>query len=521
MPGERGDQDPAGLGLPPGVDDGAVVTADVGAVPDPGLGVDGLAHRAEQAQAGEVVAGREVLPPLHEGPDGGGRGVEDVDLVLLDDLPPAVPGRRVGGALVHDRGGGVGQGAVDDVAVPGDPADVRRRPVDVLVGLDVEDEAVGGRDMGQVAPRGVEDPLGLGRRPAGVHDVQRVLGVEGLGLVRRRLAVDHLVPPHVAALVPRHVLAGAPHHQDLLHFGRSGDCFVHRRLERAGRAAAVAPVGRDDEVRITVEDAAAQRVGGEAAEDHGVRRPQAGAGQHGHHRLGDHGHVDGDLVARLHPQLDQGVGRLADRGQQVRIGDGPGVAGLALPVEGHPVAQAGVNVAVNTVDRHVEPAPHEPLGKGRIAPVQNVRPVSVPREVLGLGGPEGMGICLGLVINTWLRVGPLGQRCGRREGPCLVQEGRQPLLSNFAHLALLLPGSLRPSCPCCLPLMSTDSAGAASMARRVSCRGAVYDTSTTATTTGAGRGANGMVGMSAFLNVSFTTPAKDVYQATAAVAIPK
>ena len=49
-----------------------------------------------------------------------------------------------------------------------------------------------------------------------------------------------------------------------------------------------------------------------------------------------------------------------------------------------------------------------------------------------------MGIGLGLVINTGLRVGPLGQRCGWREGPCLVQKSRQPLLSNFAHVVLLL-----------------------------------------------------------------------------------
>ena len=49
--GQRGDHDAAGLGLPPGVDDGAAPAADVGAVPDPGLGVDGLADRTEEAQA--------------------------------------------------------------------------------------------------------------------------------------------------------------------------------------------------------------------------------------------------------------------------------------------------------------------------------------------------------------------------------------------------------------------------------------------------------------------------------------
>ena len=47
---QRRDHDRAGLGLPPGVDDRAAVAADVLVVPDPRLGVDRLADRAEQAQ---------------------------------------------------------------------------------------------------------------------------------------------------------------------------------------------------------------------------------------------------------------------------------------------------------------------------------------------------------------------------------------------------------------------------------------------------------------------------------------
>ena len=48
--GQRRDQDAAGLGLPPGVDDRAAAVADHVVVPVPGLGIDRLADRAEQAQ---------------------------------------------------------------------------------------------------------------------------------------------------------------------------------------------------------------------------------------------------------------------------------------------------------------------------------------------------------------------------------------------------------------------------------------------------------------------------------------
>ncbi len=48
-------------------------------------------------------------------------------------LPEAVEVGEVGRALVHEDGGAVLEGAVDDVAVAGDPADVGGAPVDVVV----------------------------------------------------------------------------------------------------------------------------------------------------------------------------------------------------------------------------------------------------------------------------------------------------------------------------------------------------------------------------------------------------
>src|SRR5690606_34789832 len=49
--GQRRDQDAAGLGLPPRVDDRAAAVADDAVIPLPRLGIDRLADRAEQAQA--------------------------------------------------------------------------------------------------------------------------------------------------------------------------------------------------------------------------------------------------------------------------------------------------------------------------------------------------------------------------------------------------------------------------------------------------------------------------------------
>ena len=131
----------AGLGLPPGVHNRAAFLADDFVIPHPGFGVDRLADGAEQAQGTEIVFGGPLRAPFHEGADGGRGGVEDGDAVFGDDAPEAVRLGEIGGALVHEAGGAVGQRAIDDVAVAGDPADVGGAPIDVLV-AEIEDYLV-------------------------------------------------------------------------------------------------------------------------------------------------------------------------------------------------------------------------------------------------------------------------------------------------------------------------------------------------------------------------------------------
>src|SRR5207244_9373340 len=52
--GQRSDEDHPGFGLPPRVDHRRPVAADVFAVPDPRLWVDGLADRAQKAERAQV-----------------------------------------------------------------------------------------------------------------------------------------------------------------------------------------------------------------------------------------------------------------------------------------------------------------------------------------------------------------------------------------------------------------------------------------------------------------------------------
>ena len=297
---QRGDHDPASLGLPPGIDDRATAATDVLAIPHPRLWIDRLADRAEKAEAAQIVASRKLRSPLHEGPDGRRSGVEDGDFVILDDAPPSVLSACVGRPFVHHLRHAVSERSVDDVAVAGDPADVRRGPADVGFWLDVEDQAMGGRRVRQVPTGGVKDPLGFGRRARGVHDVERMLGGKGLRFMGRCRRVDHVVPPQVATFDPADLLTRSADHQAGGHRRAEREGCVDLDLESRSDAAAEAPVRCNDHLRIGIGDAVSEGLGGEAPEDHRVWRSDPSARQHGHDGLGDHRHVDHHPVARLH-----------------------------------------------------------------------------------------------------------------------------------------------------------------------------------------------------------------------------
>ena len=253
------DHDAAGLGLPPGVDDGAATFADDAVVPLPGLGIDRFAHRAQELQALPRGA-RDVLVALrHELPDGRWRGIEDVHLVLVHDLP--TPG-RVGicrHALEHQRCRTVGQRPVDDVRVACDPADVGRAPVDVAVVV-VEDVLVRHGSVEHVPTRAVLDALRLAGGPRRIEDEQRILGrhdrrFEGIGL-----AAHEFVVPDVPSLAPGHVAASSLHGQDGMHARTVGQGGLGVLLERDGAPAAQTLVRGDQRLAVRIEDPVLERL---------------------------------------------------------------------------------------------------------------------------------------------------------------------------------------------------------------------------------------------------------------------
>ena len=141
-------------------------------VPHPCFRIDRFTDRAEKAKTGKVLRFGNLFSPLHEGPYRSGRCVKDGDGVLFNQIPPASLIREIRSSLVDQAGRSVGQWAVDDVGVTGDPATVCCAPVQVRF-LDIEDISEGAADSSQVATVCVDDSLGFAGAARGVEDEEQ------------------------------------------------------------------------------------------------------------------------------------------------------------------------------------------------------------------------------------------------------------------------------------------------------------------------------------------------------------
>ena len=100
-------------------------------------------------------------------------------------------------------------------------------------------------------------------------------------------------------------------------------------------------------------------------------RADARAGLHGHHRLGNHGQVDGDAVPFLTPRF---VSRLAARtGVQLAVADATRVVRIVALEDDRGLVTARGEVAVQAIGRDVQLAVVEPADV-RVGGVGSSRP---------------------------------------------------------------------------------------------------------------------------------------------------
>ncbi len=162
--------------------------------------------------------------------------------------------------------------------------------------------------------------------------------------------------------------------------------------------------GGDDDAGLGVRDTRGELGRGEPAEHDGVDRTKPGAGEHRNDRLRHHRHVNDDAVARLDAKFRQ---RARDAGRAVEeagIGEGLDAPGhRAVPDQGGLIAASGGHVAVEAVDRSVEPGTREPAAERTLAGIEGAVPFAVPEDPLRGLLPPGLGPLLPVAIDALIR----------------------------------------------------------------------------------------------------------------------
>ena len=331
----RAAQDPAAdLGATGVVDDRHARATHLPKEPPPRIGVPWLARRAEHHQRREVVGARRLAAMRHQRADRGGADAQVRDLVALDHAPQPVRPGVVRSALEDAEGGAQHQRAGDGPRTH-HPAHVRE-PEERVPALEVE--AVREIDGGLEGEPGVHvhRALRAARGAGGVDDHERVVGIGSRRFQRFiRGRCHRRVPPDIALRAPGHVATRAPDHETALNRRRRGKRSVCGCLHRHRLATTREAVGGDEQRCLAVGEPAGDRIGAVAGEDRDVDRPQLAGGEHGNHRLGNHGEEDPDPVAPPHPEPRHGARRAIDRPAQLRAREVPHLAVLALPDERH------------------------------------------------------------------------------------------------------------------------------------------------------------------------------------------
>ena len=353
---------------------------------------------------------------LFQHPNGRGRREHDVDLVLLHQRPPNGRIRAHGQAFVDQGGHAVEQWPVHDVAVAHHPTNVAGAE-EGFAGLGAENLLHRGGQSHGIAPGVALHAFGFAGGAAGV---QRVAGVGGLHPLARHDGVHHAAAGIPVVHVTRRLHVGgcqvAINQQHMGHgVAALAQGLVQQGLVRNDLAATRARIGRHDDRRPGIVNAAGQGVAGKAAKHHRVNGPQAHRGQHGNHRLRDHGHVDQHPVPLAHTQAVQDGGHALHLDQQLAVAERLFGVGFGGHEHQRGLVSAVVRMAVHRVVTQVGQPAHKPFCKRRLAVVTHRVKRAMPMDAVGLFGPVSVAFMDGTLVQravahacSW--IAPAGDR---------------------------------------------------------------------------------------------------------------
>jgi hypothetical protein len=126
---------------------------------------------------------------------------------------------------------------------------------------------------------------------------------------------------------------GALHHQHVFDAGHgiTGESLIYGGFEGNHLVFAEAAIGGNHQLGFGILQPVFQGLGTEPPKHDGMGSANAGAGQHGNGRFGNHWHINADAISFFNPQLLHHIGNLAHLVVQLGIGQSAGIAQVHLP----------------------------------------------------------------------------------------------------------------------------------------------------------------------------------------------
>ena len=383
----------AGFGLPPMVNDRHF---HVPLCPVDGIGVCAFTRKEHGLQMRQIeFAGKVTLRVFTlDGAQGRGCGEKGMHLVFRHHAPEGRGiGRAHGLAFKHQGGATRNQGAVADIAVAHDPAHIGRCP-EHGTGRAVIDGLHRPLQGHQMAGSGADHALWRAGGARGIEDIGGVVAGQGDAICRGNAGLG-CVPVKVMRAHICHQLRALQDDAAGGFVGSHGDGLIQQGFIGHNARRFDPATGCDHDLGHAIINPHGQFSGRKATEYDRMNGPDTRAGQHGHHGLGHHGHIDQHAVASNHALGQKRACQLCRAGLQIGIGD-VGLRGRdrAVMDNGDAVTVACQHVAIHGIVTAVDLCIGEPFIQRRLCGIERAGGGHCP--INGAGGAQVKCFGIGL-----------------------------------------------------------------------------------------------------------------------------
>ncbi len=302
-------------------------------------------------------------------------------------------------AFVENGRAAVDQRRVDDVGMADHPADVGGGPPYFarFDAVEIFHRPFERDHVSAIVAHDALRPTGGARR---VEYVERIGGGDRHAVVNRAGVNERVVAqarPVVVAAADQGRL-GLRALQDQTGAGlvcRKRNRFVEQRLVADDAAGLDAATRRQDHFRLGVVDPGGEFARGKAAKHYRMNSADAGAGEHGDHRLRYHRHIENDAIALADAEIAQHGGEHLRFGHQPVVADGAFRSGERGIVDDRRLLAAPCgDVAIDRVKASVADATRKPATVNPGVRVEHGLRLFEPVDVGGGFRPETLRIAL-------------------------------------------------------------------------------------------------------------------------------